>query len=125
MIQPTPLTATPGPQAVLRPWGWYETVFEAASHKIKRIAVLPGQQISLQKHQHRAEHWVVVQGTAHVTLDERRFDLVPGQHCDIALGQVHRIANRGHDLVEIVEVQLGDCLQEDDIIRISDDYGRC
>lgn len=107
-----------------RPWGWYETVFEAASHKIKRIGVLPGQQISLQKHQHRAEHWVVVRGTAHVTLGERSFDLTPGQHCDIALGQVHRLANRGNALVEIVEVQMGDYLGEDDIVRLSDDYGR-
>jgi len=109
---------------VARPWGWYETVFEAASHKIKRIAVLPGQQISLQKHQHRAEHWVVVLGAAHVTLGERSFDLVQGQHCDIAVGQIHRLSNRGDQLLEIVEVQWGSYLGEDDIVRISDDYGR-
>jgi len=108
----------------VRPWGWFEAVFEAPSHKIKRIAVLPGQQISLQIHRQRAEHWVVVQGTAHVMLGEHSFDLMPGQHCDIALGQVHRLANQGDSLVEIVEVQWGDYLGEDDIVRLSDDYGR-
>ena len=107
-----------------RPWGWYETVSEVAGHKIKRIGVNPGQQISLQRHHQRAEHWVVVQGTAHVTLDDRVFDLGPGQHCDIALGQVHRIANRSLGLVEIVEVQFGAYLGEDDIERLQDDYGR-
>ena len=109
----------------LRPWGWFETLSEVPGSKIKRIGVLPGQQLSLQKHRHRAEHWVVVQGTAHVTLDDQVFDLQVGQHCDIALGQVHRIANRSSDaLVEIVEVQFGAYLGEDDIIRLSDDYGR-
>lgn len=109
----------------LRPWGWYETVATANGHKIKRIGVLPGQQISLQKHQHRAEHWVVVSGQARVTLDEQVFDLTVGQHCDIAKGQVHRLGNLGDALLEIVEVQLGDYLGEDDIIRLVDDYGRC
>jgi len=108
-----------------RPWGWFETVSEVPGNKIKRIGVLPGQQISLQKHRHRAEHWVVVQGCARVTLDDRVVDLTVGQHCDIALGQVHRISNRSADqLVEIVEVQFGDYLGEDDIIRLGDDYGR-
>jgi mannose-1-phosphate guanylyltransferase/mannose-6-phosphate isomerase len=107
-----------------RPWGWFETVSEAAGHKIKRLGVLPGQQLSLQKHLHRSEHWVVVQGTARVTLGERLFDLHQGEHCDIALGQVHRIANLTQDLVEIVEVQFGSYLGEDDIVRLQDDYGR-
>ncbi|MBK9441978.1 MAG: phosphomannose isomerase type II C-terminal cupin domain [Comamonadaceae bacterium] len=107
-----------------RPWGWYETVSEVPGNKIKRIGVWPGQQLSLQKHHRRSEHWVVVQGTAHVTLDERVFDLVAGQHCDIALGQVHRLANLTTGPVEIVEVQFGTHLSEDDIVRLSDDYGR-
>ena len=107
-----------------RPWGWYETVSEAPGNKIKRIGVLPGQQLSLQKHHQRAEHWVVVQGTARVTLDDRTFDLATGQHCDIAVGQVHRIANVTDCLVEIVEVQFGQYLGEDDIVRLQDDYGR-
>lgn len=107
-----------------RPWGWYEMVSESPHHKIKRIGVLPGQRISLQKHHQRAEHWVVVQGTARVTLDERIFDLAVGQHCDIALGQVHRLANITSDPLEIIEVQFGTYLGEDDIVRLGDDYGR-
>lgn len=107
-----------------RPWGWFETVSQAAGHKVKRLGVLPGQQLSLQKHNQRREHWVVVQGTARVTLGERVFDLHQGEHCDIALGQVHRIANQTQDPVEIVEVQFGSYLGEDDIVRLQDDYGR-
>ena len=107
-----------------RPWGWYETVSEVAGNKIKRIQVAPGQQLSLQKHSQRAEHWVVTQGTARITLDERVFDLTVGQHCDIAIGQVHRLANLTGGVVEIVEVQFGSYLGEDDIVRLQDDYGR-
>lgn len=107
-----------------RPWGWFETLSEVPGSKVKRIHVLPGQQISLQKHQHRAEHWVVTEGTAHVTLDAQEFDLACGQHCDIACGQVHRLANRGLFVLEIVEVQWGSRLEEEDIIRLQDDYGR-
>lgn len=107
-----------------RPWGWYETVSEVPGNKIKRIRVHPGQQLSLQKHHQRSEHWVVVQGTARITLDERQFDLRQGQTCDIALGQVHRLANLTQDAVEIVEVQFGNYLGEDDIVRLQDDYGR-
>jgi len=111
-------------ERTLRPWGWFETVSEGSGIKIKRIGVHPGQQISLQKHLHRAEHWVVTQGLAHITLDQRVFDLGPGGHCDIALGQVHRIANQTAAPVEIVEVQFGSYLGEDDIVRLRDDYGR-
>ena len=107
-----------------RPWGWYETVSEVAGNKIKRIRVAPGQQLSLQKHSQRAEHWVVTQGTARITLDDRVFDLTVGQHCDIAIGQVHRMANLTGGVVEIVEVQFGIYLGEDDIVRLQDDYGR-
>jgi len=107
-----------------RPWGWFETVSEVPGNKIKRIGVNPGQQISLQRHHRRAEHWVVTAGTAHVTLGERVFDLPLGGHCDIALGQIHRIANHTQAPVEIVEVQFGDYLGEDDIERLQDDYGR-
>ena len=115
---------TQTPERTTRPWGWFETVSEVAGNKIKRIGVNPGQQLSLQRHHRRAEHWVVVQGTAHVTLGDRVFDLAAGGHCDIALGQVHRIANRTQALVEIVEVQFGSYLGEDDIERLQDDYGR-
>lgn len=107
-----------------RPWGWYETVSEAHQHKIKRIGVLPGQRISLQKHHQRAEHWLVVQGTARVTVGTDTFDLGVGQHCDIAPGQVHRLSNPTAMPVEIIEVQFGAYLGEDDIVRLGDDYGR-
>ena len=107
-----------------RPWGWYETVSEVPGNKIKRIQVAPGQQLSLQKHSQRAEHWVVTQGTARITLDDKVFDLTIGQHCDIAIGQVHRLANMTDGVVEIVEVQFGGYLGEDDIVRLQDDYGR-
>jgi mannose-6-phosphate isomerase len=107
-----------------RPWGWYETVSEVAGNKIKRIQVAPGQQLSLQKHHQRSEHWVVVQGTARITIDDKVFDLAPGGHCDIAVGQVHRLANLTNEPVQIVEVQFGSYLGEDDIVRLQDDYGR-
>jgi mannose-1-phosphate guanylyltransferase/mannose-6-phosphate isomerase len=116
-----------------RPWGWYESIDEASfGHsglKVKRIGVHPGKQISLQKHAQRAEHWVVVRGTAIVTLGQqdgslKEITLQVGQHCDIALGQIHRLANRTNDPVEIVEVQLGSYLGEDDITRLQDDFGR-
>lgn len=107
-----------------RPWGWYETISEVPGNKIKRIGVHPGQQLSLQKHHQRAEHWVVTTGTARVTLDDRQFDLQPGEYCDIAIGQVHRLANLTNGPVEIVEVQFGSYLGEDDIVRLQDDYGR-
>lgn len=111
-------------ERVERPWGWYETVSEVPGNKVKRIRVHPGQQLSLQKHHQRAEHWVVVLGTARITLDERQFDLQVGQACDIAVGQVHRLANLGSEPVEIVEVQFGAYLGEDDIVRLEDNYGR-
>ncbi len=107
-----------------RPWGWYETVSEAPGNKVKRIRVHAGQQLSLQKHRQRAEHWVVVQGVARVTVGALVLDLTAGQHVDIAIGEVHRLANMTQQTVEIVEVQFGSYLGEDDIVRLQDDYGR-
>ncbi len=117
-----PPTATP--TRVQRPWGWFETVSEQPGFKLKRIGVLPGQQLSLQRHQHRAEHWVVVTGTGWATVGERQLELQVGQHVDIAVGQIHRLANRTVSAMEIVEVQFGEVLDEDDIERLQDDYGR-
>ncbi|MEI8171023.1 MAG: phosphomannose isomerase type II C-terminal cupin domain [Rhodoferax sp.] len=119
-----PQTRTETIERTERPWGWYETISVAPGNKIKRIGVLPGRQISLQKHHQRAEHWVVVVGTATVTLDEQVLTLAVGAHVDIAIGQVHRLANHSEVPVEIVEVQFGSYLEEDDIVRLSDDYGR-
>ena len=112
-----------------RPWGWYESIDETAGFKVKRIGVHPAKQISLQKHAQRAEHWVVVRGTAVVTLGQpdgsrQELTLQIGQHCDIAIGQIHRLANRTNEPVEIVEVQMGSYLGEDDITRLADDFGR-
>ena len=107
-----------------RPWGWYETVFEAPGHKVKRIGVLPGKRISLQRHRRRAEHWVVVVGVATVTVGKTARLMGVGEHADIGLGEVHRLANDTTGAVEIVEVQFGEYLGEDDIERLQDDYGR-
>lgn len=120
----TPSVRTETIERTERPWGWYETISVTPGNKVKRIGVLPGRQISLQKHQQRAEHWVVVAGTATVTLDQQVLTLVVGEHVDIAVGQVHRLANLSLAPVEIVEVQFGAYLEEDDIVRLSDDYGR-
>jgi mannose-6-phosphate isomerase len=107
-----------------RPWGWYETVSEVPGNKVKRIRVHPGQKLSLQKHHQRAEHWVVVTGHARATVGEREVDLAPGEYIDIAIGEVHRLANLTSNPVEIIEVQFGRYLGEDDIVRLQDDYGR-
>ena len=112
------------PNRVQRPWGWFETVSEQPGFKLKRIGVLPGQQLSLQRHRHRAEHWVVVTGTGWVTVGDRQQELLVGQHVDIAVGETHRLANRTAGALEIVEVQFGDVLDENDIERLQDDYGR-
>ena len=120
----TTTTRTETIERTERPWGWYETVSEVPGNKVKRIRVHPGQQLSLQKHHQRAEHWVVVLGTASITVGERVVDMAAGQHVDIAVGEVHRLANLTGQPVEIVEVQFGAYLGEDDIVRLQDDYGR-
>lgn len=119
-----PCSAAQATDRILRPWGWFETLSDVPGHKVKRIRVLPGQQISLQKHRQRAEHWVVVRGQARISVGSRALDLGVGQHVDIAKGEVHRLANLMQDPLEVVEVQFGAYLGEDDIERMSDDYGR-
>lgn len=109
---------------VNRPWGWYETINAAPGSKVKRIHVNPGHKLSLQKHHRRAEHWVVVLGVAVVTLDDRELELTVGGHCEIAQLQLHRLENRSTEPLEIIEVQIGDLLSEDDIVRLKDSYGR-
>ena len=111
-------------ERVERPWGWYENLSWVPGYKIKRIRVHPGQQLSLQKHSQRDEHWVVVQGIALVTVGELVMSLAAGAHVDIACGQVHRLSNQTADPVEIIELQFGAYLGEDDIVRLGDDYGR-
>jgi len=109
---------------VSRPWGWYDTIDVGERFKVKRIQVNPGAQLSLQKHQKRAEHWVVVKGMAKVTCGEKTIILKENESTYIPLGSSHCLANPGKDILEIIEVQSGEYLEEDDIVRISDSYGR-
>ena len=107
-----------------RPWGSYEVLEDAPTHKVKRIEVLPGKRLSYQRHQHRAEHWFVVAGTADVTLDDDVRRLTAGEAVDIPRRSAHRIANAGDDLLVFIEVQHGESFAEDDIERLEDDFGR-
>jgi len=107
-----------------RPWGGYSSVLNGDRFQVKRLFVKPGKKLSLQKHHHRAEHWVVVTGTAEVTVDGKVTMLTENQSIYLPLGCVHRLANPGKILLELIEVQTGSYLGEDDIIRIEDEFGR-
>jgi mannose-1-phosphate guanylyltransferase/mannose-6-phosphate isomerase len=109
---------------VHRPWGWYDSIDSGSRFQVKRIMVKPGASLSLQMHHHRAEHWVVVSGTAEVTNGEQVILLTENQSTYIPLGQVHRLRNPGKMPLEIIEVQSGSYLGEDDIVRYEDTYGR-
>ncbi len=109
---------------VYRPWGSYESLVESERFQVKRIVVNPGAALSLQMHHHRAEHWVVVHGTAEVTCEDRTFMLGEDESTYIPLGQKHRLANPGRIPLELIEVQSGSYLGEDDIVRFEDQYGR-
>lgn len=109
---------------VHRPWGWYDSIDEGSRFKVKRILVNPGCSLSLQMHHHRAEHWVVATGTAEITCGDKKFLLTENQSTYIPLGHVHRLANPGSIPLEIIEVQSGSYLGEDDIVRLEDVYGR-
>jgi len=109
---------------VHRPWGWYDSVDEGARFKVKRIQVKPGASLSLQMHHHRAEHWIVVRGVAEVTNGDRVITLNENQSTYIPKGQTHRLRNPGTTPLEIIEVQSGHYLGEDDIVRFDDHYGR-
>lgn len=107
-----------------RPWGSFTVLEDASSHKVKRIVVRPGQRLSYQLHHQRAEHWIVVAGTAVVTLDGVDHAVQPGGAIDIAMGTAHRVQNPGTEDLVFIEVQLGAYFGEDDIVRLDDDYGR-
>lgn len=109
---------------VHRPWGWYDSIDEGGRFKVKRIQVKPRASLSLQKHHHRAEHWIVVKGTAEITNGDKVLLLTENQSTYIRLGEVHRLANPGTIPLEIIEVQSGSYLGEDDIVRFEDNYGR-
>jgi mannose-1-phosphate guanylyltransferase/mannose-6-phosphate isomerase len=110
---------------VRRPWGFYDSIDQGDRFQVKRIVVEPGSRLSLQLHHHRAEHWVVVRGTAMVTRGEERFLLSENESTYIPLGVRHRLENPGKVPLEIIEVQSGSYLGEDDIVRFDDTYGRC
>ena len=107
-----------------RPWGTFTVLDEGDNYKVKRIEVLPGKRLSYQRHAQRAEHWIVVQGTAKVTLDDREITVSIGQAIDIPTGSAHRVENPGEELLVFIEVQRGTYLGEDDIVRLQDDFGR-
>ena len=111
-----------------RPWGTYATLKEEqgpnGGYKVKRITVKPGQRLSLQYHHHRAEHWVVVQGHGCVQLGDAEHQALPGQYHHIPAAQKHRLTNVGKDDLVLIEVQCGSYLEEDDIVRLADNYGR-
>ena len=117
-------TADTSPKFDRRPWGTFTVIDEGENFKVKRIEVLPGKRLSYQKHAQRAEHWVVVQGTAKVTLDDREIIVTSGQAIDIGIGSAHRVENPGDELLVFIEVQRGSYLGEDDIVRLQDDFGR-
>ena len=111
-------------QKVYRPWGYYEGLDAGPAFQVKRLGVNPGASLSLQLHHHRAEHWVVVSGIATVTVGEKVFDLNPNESCYIPLETRHRLQNLTEEPLEIIEVQSGSYLGEDDIVRFEDNYGR-
>jgi mannose-6-phosphate isomerase len=107
-----------------RPWGSFTVLDEGEGFKVKRIEVLAGKRLSYQKHARRAEHWFVISGTAKVTLDGAEIIKNAGEAIDIPLGTAHRVENPGEELMVFIEVQRGDYLGEDDIVRFEDDFGR-
>jgi mannose-1-phosphate guanylyltransferase/mannose-6-phosphate isomerase len=109
---------------VARPWGWYDTIDTGERFKVKRIQVNPGASLSLQRHAKRAEHWVVVKGVAEVTCGDKVITLLENESTYIPLGETHRLSNPGAEPLEIIEVQSGAYLGEDDIERLEDSYGR-
>ena len=109
---------------VFRPWGSYDSLEKGPRFQVKRIIVKPGEETSLQIHYHRAEHWIVVKGTAKVTIDGKTILLTENESTFIPIGKSHAIANPGKIPLELIEVQSGSYLGEDDIVRIEDKYGR-
>lgn len=107
-----------------RPWGTFTVLDEGEGYKVKRIEVLAGKRLSYQRHARRAEHWMVVAGSALVTLDGGDITLSAGETVDIPVGSAHRVANPGAETLVFIEIQRGDYLGEDDITRLEDDYNR-
>lgn len=119
-------TAVPANQPTFeeRPWGSFEQIHTGAMHQVKCIKVAQGKRLSLQYHYHRAEHWVVVAGTAKVTVDDRSFYVAPGEMVHIPKGATHRMENNGKIELVLIEIQYGSYLGDDDIVRVEDDFER-
>ena len=109
---------------VERPWGWYDVIDTGSTYKVKSIQVETGKSLSLQRHMHRSEHWVVVEGTALVHIDGKKHLIHENQSTYIPVGIKHRLSNPGKIPLKIIEIQSGPYLEEDDIERFDDDYGR-
>jgi len=107
-----------------RPWGTYEIILKEDTYLVKRIIVLPNKRLSLQYHNHRAEHWTIVQGVGVVTLGNKKINVEANQNLFIEIKQLHRIENIGENDLIFIETQVGTILSEDDIVRIEDDFGR-
>ena len=107
-----------------RPWGSFTVLDVGNNYKVKRIEVLPGKRLSYQKHARRAEHWMVVEGTGKVTLDDREIIVRTGETIDVPIGAAHRIENPGKENLVFIEIMRGAYLGEDDIVRLADDFGR-
>lgn len=107
-----------------RPWGKFEVLLTAPRYQLKRLIVYPGAKLSLQSHKHRSEHWVVVNGKGKIVNGEKEFILKENETTFIPIGNVHRLSNPGEENLEVIEVQMGDYLGEDDIVRYEDVYNR-
>jgi mannose-6-phosphate isomerase len=107
-----------------RPWGQFTVLSEAPDHKVKRLTVSPGCRLSYQTHSHRSEHWFIVNGTGIVTIDGNDTPIGPGSCIDIPVGSAHRVSCTGNDDLVLIEVQHGESFEEDDIVRLDDDFGR-
>ena len=111
-------------EIVIRPWGRYQVIDDQADHKIKRIWVKPGMQLSYQRHERRAEHWFFISGQGLATLDGTKREVQVGSSVDIEIHELHRILNTGSEELIFIEVQTGTYFGEDDIERVEDDFGR-
>lgn len=112
------------PAVTERPWGSFTSIEAGVRYQVKRLSVSPGGRLSLQMHRHRSEHWVVVRGRAHVTRGPHVLELVENESIFIPCGMMHRLENRHAEPLEVIEVQVGDYLGEDDIVRLEDAYQR-
>jgi mannose-6-phosphate isomerase-like protein (cupin superfamily) len=109
---------------VERPWGSFESIHSATQHQVKHIRVNPGEKLSLQYHHHRSEHWIVVQGCAEAVIDDEKHLILANDSVYIPKKAIHRLTNIGEEVLHLIEVQCGEYLGEDDIVRLVDKYGR-